>query len=105
MSHGGKRERAGRKSGAATERTREIADAAAEAGVTPLEYMLKIMRDPLSDMGRRDDMAKAAAQYVHPRLAATQVKSETTVRYVAEVPPVMASSEEWEKHFAPKTIQ
>ncbi len=34
-----------------------------------MDYMLRVMRDPQSDVARRDDMAKAAASYVHPRLA------------------------------------
>src|SRR5690348_2865607 len=40
-----------------------------EGGITPLDYMLKVMRDRKADASRRDDMAKAAAPYVHPRLA------------------------------------
>ena len=34
--------------------------------------MLQVMRDPLVDVDRRDDMAKAAAPYVHPKLAAIE---------------------------------
>lgn len=41
---GGARKNAGRKAGAATKRTREIADKAAEEGLTPLEVMLQTMR-------------------------------------------------------------
>lgn len=41
-------------------------------GLTPLEYMLQVMRDKDADGGRRDDMAKAAAPYMHPRLNAIQ---------------------------------
>ena len=39
---------------------------------TPLDYMLRVMRNPASDDERRDQMAKVAAPYVHPRLAAIQ---------------------------------
>lgn len=53
---------------ATARREREIA----KSGTTPLEYMLKVMRNPKADNGRRDDMAKAAAPYVHPKLAAVQ---------------------------------
>jgi hypothetical protein len=42
----------------------------AQSGVTPLEYMLRIMRDPRASKERRDDMAKAAARFVHPILGA-----------------------------------
>lgn len=44
MAHGGKREGAGRKPGAVTTRTREIAEQALAEGKTPLEVMLENMR-------------------------------------------------------------
>lgn len=44
MPRGGKREGAGRKLSAVTRKTREIADRAAAAGVSPLEIMLDNMR-------------------------------------------------------------
>jgi len=53
---------------ATARREREIA----KSGLTPLEYMLKVMRNEKADPARRDDMAKAAAPYVHPKLAAVQ---------------------------------
>jgi hypothetical protein len=36
-----------------------------------LEYMLRIMRDPREPAARRDEMAKAAAPFLHPRMQAT----------------------------------
>ena len=36
--------------------------------------MIAVMRDPTVDAGRRDEMAKAAAPYIHPKLAATEHK-------------------------------
>jgi hypothetical protein len=45
----------------------KVAEIAA-SGLTPLDYMLT--RDEEEDPRRRDDMAKASAPYVHPRLAA-----------------------------------
>lgn len=44
MSHGGKREGAGRKQGALAKRTREIAEQAVTEGKAPLEVMLDNMR-------------------------------------------------------------
>lgn len=70
--HGGKRLNAGRKPGAAAKKTREIADKAAGEGLTPLEYMLSVMRDEEFPMEVRMDAAKGAAPYIHPRLAATE---------------------------------
>jgi hypothetical protein len=79
---GGKREGAGRKPGSKTQKTAEIALKAAEQGVTPLEYLLEVMRKPIPDdmsdelkarmIGSRMDAAKAAAPYVHPRLQAIE---------------------------------
>jgi hypothetical protein len=66
MPRGGRRPGAGRNPGSLTRRTREIAEQAAEDGITPLQYMLTVMRDPNELAERRDEMAKAAAPYVHP---------------------------------------
>lgn len=91
---GGARPGAGRKTGAATKRTREIADKAAEEGITPLEFMLQIMRtEPEQPDGEefdwrlhqmrlemRFEAAKAAAPYIHPRLAAVEHSGGVTLR-------------------------
>jgi hypothetical protein len=47
-------------------RQRELA----AGGELPIDYMLRVMRDPNIDEGRRDEMARAGAPYIHPRLAA-----------------------------------
>lgn len=82
---GGRRTGAGRKPGSATKKTREIADKAAAEGVTPLEYMLQVMRrptdheDPKVAIAREAmafEAAKAAAPYMHPRLAAVEHTGE-----------------------------
>jgi hypothetical protein len=43
-------------------------------GELPLDYMLRVMRDPMVESTRRDAMAKAAALYLHAALASTQVR-------------------------------
>lgn len=58
----------GRQKGTPNKATAERQQAIAEGGETPLEYMLKVMRDPSVDSRRRDEMAKSAAPYTHPRL-------------------------------------
>jgi hypothetical protein len=80
--HGGKRSGAGRKAGAATKKTRLIAEKAMAEGITPLEFMLDIMRTEPGDIedarlladhqAMRFEAAKAAAPYIHPRLAAVE---------------------------------
>lgn len=103
---GGARKGAGRKPGSATKKTREIADRAADEGITPLEVMLDNMRfahggasemmnallraaegadipegfDALEKLAvfRRmaQDAAKDAAPYMHPRLATVEHRGD-----------------------------
>ena len=79
--HGGKRTGAGRKAGAATKRTREIADGAAKSGVTPLEFLLDVMRNEAMTAESRFDAAKAAAPYVHPRLTAVEMNANVNLSH------------------------
>ncbi len=64
--------RGGRRKGTPNKRTAEQREQIAASGLTPLEYMLGVMRDPKAPAARRDDMAKAAAPYVHPKLSAIE---------------------------------
>jgi hypothetical protein len=91
---GGKRVNAGRKVGAATKKTRLIAEKAMEEGITPLEFMLNVMRTEPGDIedarllaaheAMRFEAAKAAAPYIHPRLAAVEHSGGVTIRTLAE---------------------
>ena len=63
----------GRKKGTPNRTTLRREREIAKSGLTPLEYMLQVMRNPRVDGSRRDDMAKAAAPYVHPKLANHQL--------------------------------
>ena len=77
---GGKRPGAGRKKGSVTKKTREIADRAAAEGITPLEVMIAAMRAHYDAKPPRLDeaaaIAKDAAPYMHPRLAAVEHSGE-----------------------------
>lgn len=46
--------------------------AAAEGGIMPLEFMLAILRDDTVPRDERMDAAKAAAPYVHAKLASVE---------------------------------
>src|SRR5215469_11337348 len=83
--HGGKRQGAGRKPGSASQKTREIANQAAKVGLTPLQYMLGVLRDDTADPDRRNRMAVAAAPYIHARLAAIETKVETVGQIEAKI--------------------
>lgn len=74
--HGGKRPNAGRKKGSVTKRTREVAEKAAKAGLTPLEYMLNVLRDDLADPKDRMWAAEKAAPYIHAKLASVEHKGD-----------------------------
>ena len=72
MPRGGVRPGAGRKRGAVTKKTTEIAQRAAAEGITPLEVMLDAMRQAhkKKDLAAAAGFAKDAAPYMHPRLSA-----------------------------------
>jgi len=62
----------GRKKGSLNKRTRELLAHATAGGELPLDYMLQIMRGEEAETSRRDEMAKAAAPFLHPRPAAVE---------------------------------
>lgn len=74
--HGGARKGAGRKKGSCTAKTRELAEKAIESGMSPLEYLLEVMRDVGQDQKDRIDAAKSAAPYIHPKLSAVQIDGD-----------------------------
>jgi hypothetical protein len=59
----------GRPKGSRNKRTRFLIEAAEAGGETPLDYMLRTMRDPTASAKRRDEMARAEAPYLHAKLA------------------------------------
>lgn len=66
----------GRQKGSLNRTTKEQREAVAQSGETPLDFMLRVMRDENASQARRDAMATAAAPYVHARLASTSVVSD-----------------------------
>lgn len=70
--HGGKRIGAGRKKGVQNTVNALVRERALASGESPLEYLLRIMRDPTQDGSIRLETAKAAAPYLHPRLQAVE---------------------------------
>lgn len=80
--NGGRRPGAGRKKGVPNKRTAELQARVEAEGITPLEFMLNVMRtEPgvindarlLADhQAMRFEAAKAAAPYIHARLAAVE---------------------------------
>lgn len=75
MPRGGPRTGAGRKAGAVSKATaarKALIEEASKEGLTPLEYMLQVLRNENEEKSVRLDAAKSAAPYMHPRLAAVE---------------------------------
>ena len=62
----------GRPRGSRNRRTRTLLEAAQNGGEMPLDYFLRVMRDPSAPAKRRDEMAKAAAPFLHSKLASIE---------------------------------
>lgn len=90
MARGGKREGAGRKPGVPNKATAERQAEIAASGLTPLEYMLGIMRNEAMTLDSRFEAAKAAAPYVHPKLSSIEADigvrpSDTLADFLADI--------------------
>lgn len=102
---GGYRKGAGRKLGSANKKTRDIADKAAEDGITPLEFMMRELRlisakldeerakaqqnsETISFLVKEGrEFAKDAAPFIHPRLQAMTLAGDDKkppVRFIIE---------------------
>ena len=80
--------RGGRKAGTPNQRTtlgRELIVKALAEGTTPLEYMLRVLRDDKASPADRRWAAQHAAPYVHPRLNAIEHSGDSA----QAVPPVV----------------
>lgn len=78
---GGKRPGAGRKAGTPNKATQKRQAEVAASGLTPLDYMLNILRDEGAAPDMRFEAAKAAAPYVHPKLASTELTANVTMNH------------------------
>lgn len=63
----------GRQKGSRNRKTAELQEKVAAEGVTPLDYMLEVLRDGNQTLDVRLEAAKSAAPYVHAKLAAMEV--------------------------------
>ena len=63
----------GRQKGTPNKSNAERLAEIAATGETPLDYMLRVLRDQTVDHDRRDRMAAQAAPYVHAKLASTEL--------------------------------
>ena len=69
----------GRQKGTPNKSSAEKLAEIAATGETPLDYMLRVMRDPTVEHERRDRNAAQAAPYVHPKLAQIDANAQVNV--------------------------
>ena len=75
--------RGGRQKGAPNKASVERQEAIAASGLTPLDYMMSVLRDETADQMVRMDAAKAAAPYVHPKLTSGTMALSGMVNIIA----------------------
>ena len=68
----------GRPKGKLNQFAMETAQRIAESGELPVDYLVSVFRDDEADAKLRVDAARAAAPYLHPRLATSEVDIVTT---------------------------
>lgn len=85
---GGKRVGAGRKKGSLNKRTAELQAAVEAEGITPLAFLLQVMRNEVNEPRDRMAAAVAAAPYVHAKLAAVDVTGDLNVGVVIQATPL-----------------
>jgi len=68
--------RGGRAKGTRNKKNAEQVEAIAASGMTPLEFLLSVMRDEKAPVDRRLDAAGKAAPYVHAKLSSIEAKIE-----------------------------
>jgi hypothetical protein len=85
MPRGGRRQGAGRKPGAATKKTREAANLILASGTTPLGYFQGLLEGTMAFDEVKFEAAKAAAPYVHARLAAVEHSGHIGGKRASEV--------------------
>jgi hypothetical protein len=68
---------AGRKLSSVSKLDAEARKKVLEGGITPLDFLIAVMRDNHQDFRVRLDAAKTAAPYCHARLASTELSGES----------------------------
>jgi hypothetical protein len=71
----------GRPKGSLDMRSRNVRQAIQMTGMTPLEYMLEVMRDENEERPLRLQAANNAAKFCHPALAQTQLEVTGDITY------------------------
>lgn len=75
----------GRKAGTPNKASAQREAEVRASGLTPLDYMLSVLRDETQEPERRMWAAEKAAPYVHPKLASVEHKGEGGGPMVLEI--------------------
>ncbi|MCK4818014.1 hypothetical protein KA005_19745 [bacterium] len=105
----GGEKKGGRAKGTPNKKTAEQIKKVEDSGVTPLEYLLSVMREPIpkeADLAQiiamtssKMDAAKSAAPYVHAKLASIEVRAEIeTFEKVISAEPL--TENEWSEKYS-----
>ena len=84
----------GRVKGVPNKATAAKLQAVTASGLTPMDFMLKVMRDEAEDLDKRLDAAKSVAPYVHPKLAPVDATDGGSQKYRLEVVTNVPRSED-----------
>lgn len=85
----------GRAPGSPNKKTAAVQKMVAESGITPLEYLLTVMRAPEAEPRERINAAIAAAPYVHAKLSTVDLKAEVsgTLKHEHSLRPKLTRAE------------
>ena len=76
-----RKRRLGRPKGAPNRVNSEMRERILQSGISPLEYLIRLMRNSKATKERRDWAAAQAAPYPHARLAAMEVSGRVEVSH------------------------
>jgi hypothetical protein len=76
----GRTKTGGRRKGVQNQRTRKLQAEIVRDGVTPLDYMLKVLRSPKETQERKQWAAQTAAPFLHPRLQVVDSRTVVEVK-------------------------
>lgn len=92
MPRGGRRAGAGRKKGSKVIRTAAAAEkVVADGMLTPLQYVIDVMRNPKATQRRRDWAAGTALPFVHPRLQTVAGDPDKPIVHEHRIAPMDAA--------------
>jgi len=88
----------GRKAGTRNKKTAELIKAVEATGITPLDYMLSILRDESKTESVRLQAARDAAPFIHSKLLSLEVETSVTTNHVVSSEPLDVDA--WQKKYS-----